>query len=63
MSFNESTINRLFGLTDVDSEQFGVLYREPKYELILEEMTDGSVPWTRNANHEVCPSRRQGSRK
>ena len=53
MSFDASTINRVFGLTDADSEQFRALYWEPNYELNLEELINGSAPWTRNANQEV----------
>ena len=51
--FDASTINRVFGLTDADSEKFIALYQEPNYELILEELTNGSAPWTRNENQEV----------
>ena len=53
-------INGVFGLTDVDSEQFRALYRELNYELILEELTNGSAPWTRNANQEVMSFLRIG---
>ena len=51
--FDASTINRVFGLTNADSKKFIALYREPNYELVLEELTDGSAPWTRNENQEV----------
>ena len=50
MQFDESTINRVFGLTEVDSEEFKALYKEPNYELILQELDNGSSPWTTNAN-------------
>ena len=53
MPFDGSIINRLFGLTDVDREEFKALYRELDYEKILEELIDGSASWTRNANQEV----------
>ena len=53
MLFDASTINRVLRLMDTNSEHFRVLYREPNYELILEELTDGSAPWTRNENQEV----------
>ena len=53
MPFNGSTNNRLFGLNDEDSLEFRSLYREPDYEKILEELTNGSTPWTRNATQEV----------
>ena len=53
MSFNESTINRFFGLNDDDSKEFKALYREPNYDNILEELTDGSAPWARNSTQEV----------
>ena len=43
----------MFGLTNIDNEQYKILYRVPNYELILEELTDGSAPWTRNENQEV----------
>ena len=53
MSFDASTINEVFRLTDGDSEEFKTLYREPDYDKILQEVTDGSALWTRNANQEV----------
>ena len=33
--------------------QFKALYREINNELMLEELTNGSAPWTRNSNQEV----------
>ena len=50
MSFDARTNNRVFGLTDGDSEEFRALYREPNYDRILQELTDGSALLTRNAN-------------
>ena len=38
----------MFGLNDEDSEEFKALYREPNYEKILEELIDGSAPWSRH---------------
>ena len=47
MPFDCSTINRVFGLNDEDSEEFKALFREPYYEKILQELTDGKSPWLR----------------
>ena len=49
MPFDGSTINRLFGLNDDDSQEVRAFYKELDYEKILEELTDGSAPWTKNA--------------
>ena len=53
MPFDEGTINRVFRLTEVDSKEFRALYRDPNYDLILQELTKESVQWSRNANQEV----------
>ena len=53
MSFDASTINIVYRLTDGDSEGFRTLYREPNYDKILQVVIDGSALWTRNANKEA----------
>ena len=53
MQFDESTINRVFGLMEVDSEEFKALYKEPNYELILQEMANESSPCSTNSNQKV----------
>ena len=60
MPFDANKINTLFGMTEVDSEEFRTLYREPNYEVILQDLTNGSTPWIRNANQEVMSFLRIG---
>ena len=60
MSFDEGTINRVFGLTEMDSNEFYALYREANYYLILQYLTDGKVQWSRNENQEVMAFPRVG---
>ena len=57
---DEGTINKVFGLMKVDSEKFRALYKEPNYDLILQELTDGSKQWSINVNQEVMAFPRTG---
>ena len=53
LPFDYNTINQVFGLNDEDSEEFKALYREPDYEKILQEFTDGKSPWSRTTKQEI----------
>ena len=53
MPFDCITINRVFGMNDEDNEEVRALYREPNYEKILQELTNGKSPWSRTTKKEI----------
>ena len=61
--FDSGIINRVFGLNYEDNEEFRALYREPDYEKILQELTDGKSHWSRMTKKEIMSFLRIGLTK
>ena len=52
--FDSVTINNAFEMKDNDTEAYRKRFQTLDYDKILKSLTNGKIPWTKNANNELA---------